>query len=418
MNTAFVTFAPRQDPPGSAPAPQPIRPATSAVELERAAPAPSVDPAERPFVNAALNARVAAALPQGGAWSLRWQCELPDGFEGRHLLCGQDRIVLTGPLEWALFDRDGRYIQRGPLGHGAVVLDSANGLFYGPDPAGLLRAWKLADGTRAFGLVVAFADEFARPFLARRGRFLFVASNERQMDAHARVPPRRAVLELFDLGDPIQVDDETGWLRSAVTKADLRRGDALLLAAMQGETVVLAGRDHVWHANLGLSVHTDLEGRFTPRLMSLDEAGRAYLIVEAEQRCALWVVGPDGVRLTRVELPPPLDRTEQPPIVGYDHRIHVVAGQQAAAIHPDGRLLWARPAQVGFAGAVVTADDRLVATDGAEVVAFGPSGERGVLFSFSGETLATPAIPADDGLVYVAGRSRLYCLEARPVPKR
>jgi hypothetical protein len=321
-----------------------------------------------------------------------------------------NRILVQAADQWQLFDTEGKALASGPLHVSEVVLDRAHELFYHNEPVGLIAARRLTDGGRLF-LVAGYAgNNYRRAFLSRRGRKLIVASVEFVTNPHSNYFPNLSAVNVVDVGEPHEVDSLTGILRSARPLAELTRDISLLFAALHDETLYLATRDRVYLADLDLKIRAELAGQFEPVAMSLDEAGRIYLLVRAEGRTALWLLSPQGERLMAFTMPSDLKLTATPPIVGYNHRVYVLGADRMLAINPDGKLAWVRPVNGQRGGAVITADDQLLVSDGRDLAVFNQEGQRSVLSSFDNETLFTPPVLTASGEILVASERRLYLL--------
>jgi outer membrane protein assembly factor BamB len=189
---------------------------------------------------------------------------------------------------------------------------------------------------------------------------------------------------------------------------------------------VVATHDRIFTIDMELEVQQELTGSFGPMALSLDEAGRIYIIVYigGTRDCflgghyELWLLTPDGERLWAYEFPAGMQACF-PPIVGYDHTVYSFAapggydvnGQTLYAISPDGKLRWSRPEPGQYAHAVVTADDFLLVARGSDVAAYDSNGERKVLFTFPGEVLNAPPLLTERGELIVASTTALHCLE-------
>jgi hypothetical protein len=124
--------------------------------------------------------------------------------------------------------------------------------------------------------------------------------------------------------------------------------------------------------------------------MSLDEAGRVYLLAQTKVGLELWLGNKDGQRLLSSALPQDMRVNPTPPMVSYNHRIYILGADRVIAIAPSGKLAWVRPLKTAHAFAVVTADDQLLVSDGSELVVFDEAGKRRVLQTFADDVLATP----------------------------
>jgi hypothetical protein len=247
---------------------------------------------------------------------------------------------------------------------------------------------------------------FDRAFMARRGsRFISVSI---MMRTDPDLPdPEVSMFEVTDLRDPAfkkSYKDAGG----PVEIADLARASSLLLGAMQADTVLLATHDRIFFADLAGELNTALAGTFAPVSMSLDETGRMYLVVESEGRQSLWLLTQAGERLYAFAMPEG-HKASHPPIIGYDHSVYLLAGGQIICVAPDGNPRWLKSAAGRTGGAVVTADDQLLVSEGNEVAAYGVRGDRRLVHRFE-EQLVTAPIIIDGDRILVASDRRLFCL--------
>jgi hypothetical protein len=167
-----------------------------------------------------------------------------------------------------------------------------------------------------------------------------------------------------------------------------------------------------------LTIRHGLEAGFDPVTMSLDEAGRIYLVVKIDGRNVLWLVTPEGGLLYAFEFQPGSPPPDYPPIIAYDHSVYLVSGAQILALGPDGKLNWTRAANSTVKGGFVTPDQLLVVTEGDSITSWNAQGRRTVLFSTGGDMLQTPPVLAPAGELLAASETRLYCLSALPATRR
>jgi hypothetical protein len=378
--------------------------------LVPAKPAGGGDAYMRPFANEQLNSRVQQPLP-AGSWAPRWQAELGYDLHPAFILLGGGRILVQGLRQWRLFDGEGKPVASGDVGPSDVFLDAEHSLFYLADRHGFVAARRLSDGTEAFVLSAYFGTAFQRTAVARRGQHLTIASVERPVDPHGEHEPNLSVIEVQDLGDPLEVS-ETGHLRSAKRVTNLMRPTVLFLTALQNETLAIATRNWIYLADKDLEIRTALQGEFVPIALSLDESMRMYLVVESEEQRRLWAVTPNGEKMV-LPLPAEFQAAAVPPIVGYDHRIYMVSRGDAMAVSQEGKLVWQRPAGGAIGGAVVTADNQLLVAAGSEVAAFDAEGKRRVLWASGGEELKTPPVLNAKGELLVASDGHLFSLASK-----
>ena len=133
-------------------------------------------------------------------------------------------------------------------------------------------------------------------------------------------PPDFTILETQDLGNPLEVDDF-----HFITSVQMLKGVTSrilpLIVAMDSDYVVVTVPNHLYRLDGGLKIVGDLTAEFIPLALSLDEAGRSYLIVQSQNKTMLWVVTPSGEQLLSVEIQTVLPTIHlPPPVIGYDHR--------------------------------------------------------------------------------------------------
>lgn len=372
---------------------------------------PSVDPGcLRPYCNEELNSRVAGRL-SSGVWKIKWRTDLDKGFQPSFVVQTGDRIITTGPYSWKLFDgQNGKPLAIDSLGAGPVVLDKDRDLFYHPNAAGLVLARQMSDGQMVFATGAYSGKQFRRAYLARRGNHMLILSVEYLGQPHGGTAPSFSIIQVQDLGDPPQ-PDANKLLTAARTLAELSWDTIFVTAGLHGESLVVAIPSHVFLTDLALHVRKDLKDEFEPVAMSLDEAGRIYLLARAGNRVSLWVLSAEGNRLTAFALPKDLQIGSTPPIVGYNHQVFIIGSDRVLAINPDGKLAWVRPVNGQGGGAVVTAGNELLISDGSDLVVFDPKGQRRVLHTFTGEVLNTPPVLTARGEILVASQERLYALD-------
>lgn len=362
----------------------------------------------RPYGNPERNSRAARRVSTD-PWRLRWQADLPPGFHALFALAGPDRVLVIGTESWLLLDDRGVPLREHVRGEGEVVLDPPHGLFYSADENGYLAAYHLRDGAQAFLLSVHSGDRFRRAFVMREGQRMWVVSTEKKAPGRPLYEEYQSAVEVQELGEPPELS-ETGRIKNARRVSRLRRRTNRLLTAAHGRTLVFAADDRLHWADGDLKLEAEVTGEFQPDELSLDEAGRAYILVRTAEGRALWVVTREGQRLLRYVLPPgfvPL----APPAIGRDHTVYLVGRDKLLAVNPaTGRVQWEHTPSGPVSGILVTAD-HVLATLGAEVVAFDRDGKRTRLFAVEGDTLTTPPVLTAAGHLVVAGQRRVYCVQ-------
>jgi hypothetical protein len=185
--------------------------------------------------------------------------------------------------------------------------------------------------------------------------------------------------------------------------------DGRIKAAVSGQVLVLALPNQLVYSRLdGIEAGRPLGALFVPLALSLDEAANAYLIVErGKTQRYLWAVTREGNRF--IELPLPAGAVVGPPLVAHDHRVFVLRAKSVLAVGQPGKILWQTSVGGSLGGALVSGDDRLVASietpSGVEVVTFDDAGKATSLFRLPGESRPTPPALGEDGDLYLATES-------------
>jgi len=381
--------------------------------LPNAEPVPEENGCLRPFANQQLNSRLTAALPDSD-WEIMWLAELSEDMPAMFVFRAAGRVVVQQERGWRLFDHRGELVTYGQRGEGHLAIDAENHLFYARDMSGFVSARDLFTGDEKFGLYAALGNGFSHTVWSREGQRIFIISFELPVVSdRGEREPDYTIMEVYDLGTPIEVDIDNV-LTSAGCQSVLTSRGVPFLTALHNHTLVMAATDHIFLANENLKITNDFQGEFIPLAMSLDESGRIYLIVHSEdEQRALWVITPEGERIVNVEIPSIADDVYAPPVIGYDHRVYIMLGDRVMAISPEGETLWQQHAGGTIAGAFVTADNQLLVSAGSILYAFDDQGERRILCYFADETLLTPPILTERGRLLVASDRHIYCLRPK-----
>lgn len=419
MNTASDTFYDQSiSRPTTLPvASQPVRAASSAPTLRAAAPEKTADSWLGPNGGATRNGRLPHALA-AGEWTVRRRITLAADVRATTVLATSDRLLAYGEEEWQLFDREGRSLANSLLGRGDVFLDPANGAFYYSDRSGLIVARRLSDAGEVFSLIAHFGDAFRRTLMVREGAKLLIASVEEPSDPFQRTRPSISIAELHDLGSPMTNGDGM-LLTSAQLAANLIRRTTNMHAAYAPGTLWLAYPGRLVLTDGDLKARGDYTADFTPVALSTDETGRAHLVAEVPAaardigpRRVLWIVTPQGERAVEVELPAAMSKLCAPPLIGYDHRVYLVAPERLLCLSADGKPVWDKHAS-SVSGASVTADGQLLVSDGSDVVAFSGDGRPRRLADVSPEVLSTAPLVLGSGEILAASEKTLFTIGPR-----
>lgn len=372
------------------------------------------DPAcVRRFVNDGLNSQLTRPLPAGG-WTVRARAGLQPAVRPVAVLTVGERIVVEGAGPWRLFDFELRPLAQGFSVAGCTTLDSAGGRVLFTDELALMRSARLSDGGGDRAVPLAFGREFRRTFVSARGSRLLAAGTERTINPHEAHEPDTVAVEVRELGDPVVADDD-GLVMTSQTVGSLERKSAALVlaAALHGDTLLAALENRFLIAGPDLKVLAEFAGAFLPAHLSVDDLGRAHVLVTDEGGPRLWVLTAQGERTLSAGLPvADVRSTLGPPVIGFDRRIFVTTPDVVLAYSPEGRKLWEHRPTGRIAGATVTTDDQLLVAAGNELSALDAEGRRRVLAEFPGESLRTAPVLSAGGDLLVATDAALYRLTA------
>ncbi len=364
-----------------------------------------------PYGNEQRNSRLATSLPDG-TWKEIWKAEVLADAPPRFVLQGGDRVLIQAAV-WQLFDMNGKRLAAERSGPAPILLDATDQFLYFFNTAGRLVAHKLSDGQLAYSTSANLGDEGSYSLIASRGQHLLTAGSERQLDPHGHHRPNNSLIEIVDLGKPLEISS-AGSLQSKKKVGSLSLSANQMILAIIGETVVAVAPDNIVTTDWKFSRTAVFSGTFTPLTMSVDETGAIYLVVRDDGGHALWRVNTQGERLYSVNLPNEMEEIRTPPIVSHDHKAYLFATNRLMAIDAQGSVVWENKFRSPIGGAVVTGNDYLLVSADSDLLAYDPDGRSRVLQSFPGETLCTPPVLSNRGEIYVATEKVLYCLRVQP----
>jgi len=372
-----------------------------------ALPAAPVEPenATAQYGNLRHDARMGGALPVG-SWQVRWHTSVWLLNQHGAVLHTGDRVLVHDWRHWKLFDTSGGMVNGGSMADGEVSIDPDHGMFLLWNTTGAAEARRLTDGQRAFDLQLSEPKRMSKvTFLARVGRRVVAAGVEQP--AQAALGPNLSCIHVHDLGDPIRVDTQ---YRVQPPNPPLRliRKHPDLQVALSGDRLFLAAPRWFYRTDLALYVEAAWTADFEPVAMSVDEAGRIHAVVRTADQLALWVLSPQGERVVGLDLPE-VRFVLGPPAIGYDHRVYVLAPGRVIAVEPGGTFAWDVAVEGGNAGWGVTADHRLLLSNGPKLLSVGPRGRPTVVHEFDAP-LATAPVLTRGGRILVATAKTLYCL--------
>jgi hypothetical protein len=369
------------------------------------------------FANPAANSRSSFGLPQGPL-APRWSVALPDSANPRSILQDRDRIVLFG-RRWLLLDIQGRTIAAGYGEGGPIGLDMAHGLFYRLAAGASMAAVRTADGVQRFTYPTSHGDRYSWSLLARRGDRVLIGGNQLDIKPRDSGPPQSlsSVVDRVELPEPLHIDD-MGGVETDIPDKRLYFSSHEVLFAGTDQVLAAASPGRVFIVDWDLKVSRALEASFAPVGMSLDEAGRIYLVVKREGKPdALWAIAPEGALLYSFEFPMGTGKLIAPPIVAWDHRVYLLSDRQIVSLGVDGKSNWIRSTEGAVAGAVVLPDGRLLVAEGPAIAAWDADGKRTVVYNTGGDAFRTPPVPTAAGAVLAATATHLHCLAPKSAPR-
>jgi hypothetical protein len=359
------------------------------------------------YVNDRLNSR--APAPLGAARTLKrvWGLDLRMKVAPIAIAQSGDRALVFSLSDWVLCDLAGKQIARGLLQHGEARLDPGRQLFYAPNFAGLIVAYRLSDGGVEFNAFFRSTKRYFRSFITRFERRMILLSTELHLDM-GKPEPENTILEVSDLGDPAN-QKSFGQKGEPRVVAELVRATRSAFVALHREAVVYATADRIYGLDLNLTVRRILTGSFQPVAISLDDSGHVYLLAEEGNRTVLSYLTMAGERRFAYSLPEGV-HPSYAPIIGYDHTVYLLTSGMIYAVGVDGKERWARPAGAA-GGAMVGSDDALVVSEGPAIAAYSGSLGRRELIRHEAPFVTAPTLFAP-GRILAATESTLYLFEA------
>jgi hypothetical protein len=326
-----------------------------------------------------------------------------------------------GKREWIYVDRESRQSQSEGYRAGELVLDAENGLGYATNPgdATLVYGVRLETGDLSISFFVTPSGP--RDVIRRRGdNFLVFGWNERHVNPIGP-EPTRAWLQL------VEVDTQKGqdyWHQyDAIVIADLEFTGRPFCIAVNGNDVIVAIPNHLYRFNEKLELIDEVAAQFEPLALSLDEASRVYVAVRIHNKTEFWIVDSSGNRYLRAALPAELpDRVHPtdgylndrvPPLIGFDHTSFIILKDRIVSIGLDGAIRWSYATAEPSPGAIVTAENVLVASVGTQVVRIAPDGEATILYDTKNEPITTAPAFFEDRLYLGTAERVLELVEQR-----
>ncbi|MCX6585654.1 MAG: hypothetical protein NTX13_03610 [Acidobacteria bacterium] len=347
----------------------------------------------RPYANERLNSRLSQPLPLG-SWTPSWDVPIDPSIKPSGLLAYGASVLALGLSAYQLFVAKKGLVNQPTTGRDAELIPSAN-VFLIPDRYGRIAAFDLISAAPSETLSPAGGMETKRTYFHRRpDGVTIVASLDASASPHNPAPTIVTYLQVFNAAGQATAS------RDAL--------NAPLYIAMHENFLVLARRGAVDFIDLSLNVQRRLEADMTPQGLSLDESGRCYLLCAAPNRQQLWIVSHTG-EYSATPLPDGVTVFQRPPVVGYDHRIYLLALDRILCLAANGQIEWQYQAPGRVAGATVSPNGLLLAAIGDAVVVLNPGGEARTLCRVAGEQLMGSPILGSTGELYALSGRRLHC---------
>jgi hypothetical protein len=391
-----------------------LDPPCRAIEPRDPAPRPPAAPPARGDVTSAhgscaRDGRVRTPLGSHVGWTLRWRAPIP-GTYPRSILATDDRIVVAGGA-WRLFTAGGEPVAQGHTVAPPTI--APDGTLLVPEPSGALFAYDLAEGWRTWRTIPSssYASYFVFVWL-QGSRLLLGSTTGERRDAHDQeIGDAESCLEAMGLGDPRRVDDTLDVESlEGCARLTLPIDGLLATPAPDGLGALLAVRDRLVVVGPDLRPGAVFTGSFEPVALSVDDEGWMHVVVATEGERALWVVTPDGGRVSTPSLPYDLAEPLGPPAIGLDRRVLLVGERRMTCYGQDGGVLWTRVPLQKPAGWLVTGDDRFLVAEGGGVAVV--DGRRDLeLVHLRGERIEAGPCLTPRGALLVATATELLCFE-------
>ncbi len=350
----------------------------------------------RPYANERLNSRLTRPLPPG-PFAPSWNVAIDPGLKPTGVLASGASVLALGLTAYQLF------VEQKPVAHAVTTgrdaeLLPGNNAFLIPDRHGRIASFNLTSAAAGVHLSPAGGVASKRTYLHRRPNGVtLVASSDESASPHNPEPSVVVYLQVFDAAG-----------QATATRDGL---NVPLHVAMHEDFPVLARPGALEFLDLSLNAQRRLEIDMTPHGLSLDETGRSYLLCAVKNRQQLWIIAPTG-EYAATPLSDGATAFQRPPVVGYDHRIYLLALNRILCYTAAGQLDWQYEAPARVAGASVSTDGHLLTAIGDSIVALNPEGEPRTLCRMPGEQLMGSPILGSAGELYALTGRRLHCFTA------
>lgn len=375
----------------------------------------------QPCTNNEQNSRIGflLSLAHKKEFKICWKTEFKSGIGAEYILWAKDRIFIEkADGTTTLFSKAGTVIKELVLARD-LLLDPAGKLFYYlsyPYDKGLLEVGRFSDGASINQIRLTYVPYFGSlnlkhgPILISTCMFQDENENEDELADHRDEMrgPNSTLIQAIDIRKS-SYDSFLGLEMIGEDVGSIWYPSLNLIEAMHGDTLTIAVKNYVFRLDSRLKFQQAFTDTFRPLSMSLDEAGRIYLLVQKDGQDKFWLITNEGERAYEYNMPESFEyRT---PVIGYDHTAFLISKKQIIAITQNGKMSWSAQAASCFSQAFATLDGFLLLKDGNEVIAFDKAGKRNVLFTFENDVPTTAPVLTDKGEILIASEKFLYCLK-------
>jgi hypothetical protein len=365
----------------------------------------------RPFANSQLNSRLPVELT-GNEWEIKWKSELDPFSPSKFILLLNDKyIIVQGIGCWRLFDTNGKMLSLSNSGDSDIVLDEVRNLLYSFDRSGFFETFNVPPDQPSFKVFTRGKGDRKRVFFARENDNLVIASLKKVKSPHEKGGFKFATCESYLLSNPPAINKR---ILSAKTISYLDYTAPGIVAALNGDNFVYSIKNKIFISDLELNTKNVIDEKFIPVLISLDEMNRIYLLIISEDKSNhLWIISTDGELVTDIRLPEISSEINIPPVISYDHKSFLVFKNQIFCFSYTGEPLWQTMSAGKIGGAIITANEFLLVSEGNLVMALNETGERKFIYDFSIEQVITPPVLTENNEILVATQNFLYCLSVK-----
>ena len=368
------------------------------------------------FINSERNSRLNSDLPLNKLWEVKWKTPLDSSLIPWFITAKGERLLIQNESGWQLFDISGKNITNGVMSEGEILIDPELPLFYYNEPSGYVAAVNIQSGEEQFLFYPYLGNAYSRTVLYSSENKIISVGRELPVMTHnsSIKTPELLMFELLDLGTSRE-KDEDGILDTAVQVDNLICKSSKSVYANSDSNIVLAVPNHIYFIDMNLQVVKDLESKFTPLEISIDEEMRIYLIAESMYddniETELWIIDSNGSLISKTIIDSIPPNYLSPPIIDNNHNVYIRYENRVTAINSEGKIMWGKYTQKPLSG-ISAAGNLLLCSEGNTLTAFDNTGERMFIFKLDEEIISTCAILIENE-IYIATKNFLYCL----VPK-